>query len=52
MLFGLSIWVVANGQGLQEINRLLIYVIFMISLFLVSLFGSYRIWSWIKEGKI
>lgn len=52
MLFGLFIWVVANGEGLQEINRLSIYVLFMILLFIVSVFGSYRIWTWIKEGKI
>ncbi|MGG0671119.1 hypothetical protein [Sporosarcina koreensis] len=52
MLFGLSIWIVANGEGLQEINRLSFYVIFMLLLFLVSVFGSYRIWTWIKEGKI
>ena len=52
MLFGLSIWTVANGEGLEEINRLSNYVIFIILLFLVSVFGSYRIWAWIKEGKI
>jgi hypothetical protein len=45
-------WVVANGKGLQEINRLSIFVILMILLFLVSVFGSYRIWGWIKEGKM
>jgi lysylphosphatidylglycerol synthetase-like protein (DUF2156 family) len=52
ILFGLAMWVVANGEGLQEINRLSIFVIFMILLFLVSVFGSYRIWGWIKEGKM
>jgi ABC-type sugar transport system permease subunit len=52
MLFGLSMWVVANSEELREINRLSIYVIFMILLFLVSAFGSYRIWRWIKEGKM
>lgn len=30
ILFGLSMWVLANGKGLQEINRLSIYLIFMI----------------------
>jgi hypothetical protein len=45
-------WVVANGEGLQDINRLSIYVIFLILLFLVSVFGSFRIWRWIKEGKM
>lgn len=51
-LFGLSIWVVTNFEGLQEINRLSLYVIFMSLLFLVSVFGSYSIWRWIKEGKM
>ena len=45
-------WVVANSEGLQEINRLSINVIFLILLFLVSVFGSYRIWRWIKEGQM
>ena len=52
MLIGLSVWVVANSEGLQEINRLSIYVIFIILLFFVSVFGSYRIWTWIKNGKM
>ncbi|QFF97831.1 hypothetical protein PB01_02825 [Psychrobacillus glaciei] len=52
MLFGLFLWVVANAEGLQGINRLSIYVIYMILFFLVSVFGSFRIWTWIKEGKI
>ncbi|WP_240793505.1 hypothetical protein [Psychrobacillus vulpis] len=52
MLFGLSMWVVAISEGLQEINRLSIYVLLMILLFLVSVFGSYRIWAWIKEGEM
>ncbi|MFZ0577217.1 MAG: hypothetical protein WBB56_10655 [Psychrobacillus psychrotolerans] len=52
MLLGLSIWTVANSEGFEEINRLSLYVIFMLLLFLVSVYGSYRIWTWIKEGKI
>ena len=52
MLIGLSIWVAANNEGLLEINRLSIYVIFMILLLLVSVLGSYRIWTWIKEGRM
>ena len=51
MLFGLSIWTVVNSEGLEEINSLSLYVIFMILLFLVSVFGSYRIWTWIKKVK-
>jgi len=52
MLFGLSIWTVTNVEGLEEINRLSLYFIIMLLLFLVSVFGSYRIRTWIKEGKI
>ncbi len=52
MLCGLAIWVVVNGEDLQEINRLSIYVILMIVLFIVSVFDSYRIWLWIKAGKL
>ncbi|WP_298467567.1 hypothetical protein [uncultured Psychrobacillus sp.] len=52
MLFGLSIWTVATGEGLLEINRLSLYVIIMLLLFLASVFGSYQIRTWIKEGKI
>ncbi|MEK3953663.1 hypothetical protein [Psychrobacillus sp. FSL K6-1464] len=52
MLLVLSIWTVANSEGLEEINRLSLYVIFMLLLFLVSVYGSFRIWTWIKEGKI
>lgn len=52
MLIGLTIWVFINAEGLQAINRLSIYVMFMILLLLVSIIGSYRIWNWIKEGKL
>lgn len=52
MLVGFSIWIVANGEWLHEMNRLSAYVSVMLLLFLVSAFGSYRIWTWIKEGEI
>ena len=52
MLIGLSVWVVANSKSLQEMNRLSIYVIFMMLLFLVSIFGSYQMWRWVKNGKM
>ncbi|WP_391122381.1 hypothetical protein [Psychrobacillus sp. L3] len=52
ILFGLSVWVVVNGKVLQEFNTLYIYVIFMFLQLLVSVLGSYRIWTWIKEGKM
>ena len=52
MLVGFSTWIVINVKALQEINELLIYVLFMFLLFIVSVYGSIRIRSWIKEGKI
>jgi lysylphosphatidylglycerol synthetase-like protein (DUF2156 family) len=47
-----SAFVVTNWKGLEEINRLSIWVIVMLVLLAVSIFGSYRIWAWIKEGKL
>jgi len=52
MLFGLTLFVLINVEGLKAINQLSYYVLLMILLFLVSVFGSYRIWSWIKDGKM
>lgn len=52
MFVGFSTFVVINAEDLQEINRLSLWVLTMIILFLVSVFGSYRIWTWIKEGEI
>lgn len=52
MLVGFSIWIGVNVKALQEINELFIYVLFMLLLFVVSVFGSTRIRSWIKEGKM
>jgi RimJ/RimL family protein N-acetyltransferase len=50
--FVLTIWVVANKDGLQEINRLSIYVFILLALFFVSVLSTSRIISWIKEGKM
>ena len=52
MLLGTSMWVGMNSTALQEINSLSTYVIFMLLLFFVSVLGSYRIFIWIKEGKM
>ena len=50
MVVGFSTFVVLNAEGLQEISRLGIWVFAMLVLFFVSLLGSFRIWTWIKEG--
>lgn len=52
MLIGFSTFVALNIDGLRSINQLEIWVFAMILLFLVSIYGSFRIWTWIKEGKI
>lgn len=52
MLLSFTIWTVMNAQGLQEINRLSIFIAAIIAIFLVSNLGSYRIWNLLKEGKV
>ena len=52
MFIGFSSFVAVNAEDLQEINRLGIWVFMMVILFLASVFDSYRIWKWIKEGKM
>jgi hypothetical protein len=49
---GLSVFVIENAEGLNDINRLGIWLVTLILLLLVAIFGSYRIWSWIKKGKL
>ncbi|BFT69426.1 hypothetical protein PAENIP36_08680 [Paenibacillus sp. P36] len=48
----LSVFVFANSEGLNDINRLGIWLVILILLLLIALFGSYRIWSWIQKGKL
>ncbi|QCR30948.1 hypothetical protein [Lysinibacillus sp. SGAir0095] len=52
MAFGLTFFVISNLKGLEEIHRLSIYFVMLFLLLSVSLFGSYRIWTWIKKGKM
>lgn len=52
MVVGFSTFVLLNAEGLQEISRLGIWVFAMLLLLLVSLMGSFRNWTWIKEGKM
>jgi len=47
-----STFVALNAEGLREINLLNRWVVTMIMLFFASVFGSYRIWTWIREGKM
>lgn len=52
MIIVFSTFVIRNVEGLKEINRLSIWIVALISLLLISIFGSFRIWNWIKEGKL
>ncbi|MFD1030170.1 hypothetical protein [Metaplanococcus flavidus] len=52
MFIGFSTFVVLNAEGLQEINLFGIWVFAMMILLLVAILGSFRIWSWIREGKM
>nr|WP_229677415.1 hypothetical protein [Psychrobacillus lasiicapitis] len=52
MFIGFSIFVVINKEDLLLINRLSIWVIAMLLLLMLSMFGTYRIYGWIKEGKL
>jgi hypothetical protein len=45
-------FVIINANGLREINRLSIWIFVLILLFFIALFGTYRIWVWIKQGKL
>ncbi|MDQ0876071.1 cbb3-type cytochrome oxidase subunit 3 [Paenibacillus sp. V4I3] len=49
---GLSLFVFANSELLNDINRLGIWFVILILLLLIALFGSYRIWYWIQQGKL
>ncbi len=52
MFFSFSTFIAVNAEGLKQINQLEIWVFAMVALLLVSIFGTYRIWTWIKEGKL
>jgi hypothetical protein len=52
MFIGESVFVLINWNGLIEINRLSISIFGSILLFFCSIFQSYRIRIWIKDGKL
>ncbi len=52
LLIGYATWVVLNIHDLQKYNMLTQPIVFIIALFFVALYGSYRIRTWIQEGKI
>ncbi|MEB1808546.1 MAG: hypothetical protein LPK26_14860 [Bacillaceae bacterium] len=52
MFIGILIFIILNAGDLQELNMLTIWVIGLIGVFIVALFGTYKIWQWIREGKL
>lgn len=52
LFIGVTTFVVVNADGLREINRMGIWVVYLMLLLAVAIFGSFRIRSWIKERKI
>ncbi|MDU0206284.1 hypothetical protein ACYEXS_36250 [Paenibacillus sp. MAH-36] len=52
LIFGLSVFVFTSVEELKDVNRLEIWLFNLVILLLAALFGSYRIWSWVKRGKL
>lgn len=52
VMIGVFLFLFRNAEGLQEINALGIWIFFLLLLFIVNFWGSNKIWSWIKEGKM
>ncbi|OLO39230.1 hypothetical protein BTR23_09265 [Alkalihalophilus pseudofirmus] len=52
MFIGFLIFIIWNADALREVNMLSIWVVGLIGVFFVALFGSYKIWQWIRVGKL
>ena len=52
LFIGVGTFVLINADGLRDINRLGSWVFMLILVLFMALFGSFRIWSWIRGGKI
>ncbi|WP_411503165.1 hypothetical protein [Brevibacillus centrosporus] len=52
LLIYIGVFVGKNAEGLEEINRLGIWLFMLIVMFMVSVFGTFRIVYWIKKGKL
>jgi hypothetical protein len=49
---GILCFIFINVLALQEISSLGIWIFGLLLLLVVNIFGSYRIVSWIRQGKI
>ena len=47
-----GMFVIENGSGLREINEFGKWMFMLVCLLLASLYGTFRIVTWIREGKI
>ncbi|MGE6486714.1 hypothetical protein [Paenisporosarcina sp. NPDC076898] len=52
LFLGLLLWFGVNLEEIKENNRLIVYLILLGALLFVSIFGAFRNWLWIKEGKM
>ncbi|QWC21125.1 hypothetical protein KJK41_12320 [Bacillus haikouensis] len=52
MFAGVSTNTLVYAAGLREISRMSVWVIAMITLLVVSVFGGFQIRRWIKEGEM
>ncbi|WP_342542565.1 hypothetical protein MHH33_17825 [Paenisporosarcina sp. FSL H8-0542] len=52
LFLGLLLWFGLHLEEIKENNRLIVYLILLGALLFVSIFGAFRNWLWIKEGKM
>lgn len=52
VFLGFGGFVLLHWDELRGINELGYWVIRLLLVLVVALFGSYRIWSWIRQGKM
>ncbi|CAM3427514.1 hypothetical protein [Brevibacillus invocatus] len=52
MILYIGFFIFQNARELEEIGQLGMWLLMLILLTLVSLYGSYRIATWIKQGKV
>ncbi|MDR7319347.1 hypothetical protein [Brevibacillus nitrificans] len=52
LLIYIGVFVGKNAEHLEEINQLVIWLFMLVVMFMVSVFGTFRIVYWIKKGKL
>lgn len=52
MVVYIGVFLLRNAKELDEIKSLGLWLFMLIMLLMVSLFCSYRIYTWIKQGKM